>query len=177
MENVHACVYSTCIFCSYTFVHFVYIDFNGCHLFVEVLEENSGSAGTLCRLRGLSLLLLIQGETRPQAVCTHAARLLCSQGHLAPYGEGAVCLHGLSVRYKMKMPCMLFCITAISSLCLHLKQYLPKHLHLLCVDMPGHEGTTRTNTDDYSIQGQVKRIRQVMAGWAWFSMYGVQIGV
>ncbi|RXN02688.1 BTB POZ domain-containing KCTD6 [Labeo rohita] len=26
--------------------------------------------------------------------------------------------------------------------------------------MPGHEGTTRTNTDDYSIQGQVKRIRQ-----------------
>ncbi|XP_051962286.1 monoacylglycerol lipase ABHD6-like isoform X3 [Xyrauchen texanus] len=40
------------------------------------------------------------------------------------------------------------------------KQYLPKHLHLLCVDMPGHEGTTRTNTDDYSIQGQAKRIRQ-----------------
>lgn len=39
-------------------------------------------------------------------------------------------------------------------------KYLPKHLHLLCVDMPGHEGTTRTNTDDYSIQGQVKRIRQ-----------------
>lgn len=27
--------------------------------------------------------------------------------------------------------------------------------------MPGHEGTTRTNTDDYSIQGQVKRIHQV----------------
>ncbi|XP_051962285.1 monoacylglycerol lipase ABHD6-like isoform X2 [Xyrauchen texanus] len=39
-------------------------------------------------------------------------------------------------------------------------KYLPKHLHLLCVDMPGHEGTTRTNTDDYSIQGQAKRIRQ-----------------
>uniref|UniRef100_A0A673M0T6 Abhydrolase domain containing 6b n=1 Tax=Sinocyclocheilus rhinocerous TaxID=307959 RepID=A0A673M0T6_9TELE len=39
-------------------------------------------------------------------------------------------------------------------------KYLPKHLHLLCVDMPGHKGTTRTNTDDYSIQGQVKRIRQ-----------------
>uniref|UniRef100_A0A672MRL6 Abhydrolase domain containing 6b n=1 Tax=Sinocyclocheilus grahami TaxID=75366 RepID=A0A672MRL6_SINGR len=41
-------------------------------------------------------------------------------------------------------------------------KYLPKHLHLLCVDMPGHEGTTRTNTDDYSIQGQVKRIRQAI---------------
>lgn len=40
-------------------------------------------------------------------------------------------------------------------------QYLPKHLHLLCVDMPGHEGTTRTNAEDYSIQGQVRRIRQV----------------
>lgn len=33
----------------------------------------------------------------------------------------------------------------------------------MCVDMPGHEGTTRTNTDDYSIQGQVRRIRQVLA--------------
>lgn len=42
-----------------------------------------------------------------------------------------------------------------------LTQYLPKHLHILCVDMPGHEGTTRTNTDDYSIPGQVKRIHQV----------------
>ncbi|KAM6977985.1 monoacylglycerol lipase ABHD6b [Aplochiton taeniatus] len=37
-------------------------------------------------------------------------------------------------------------------------KYLPKHLHILCVDMPGHEGTTRTNAEDYSIQGQVKRI-------------------
>lgn len=27
--------------------------------------------------------------------------------------------------------------------------------------MPGHEGTTRTNTEDYSIPGQVKRIHQV----------------
>uniref|UniRef100_A0A8K9Y5K5 acylglycerol lipase n=1 Tax=Oncorhynchus mykiss TaxID=8022 RepID=A0A8K9Y5K5_ONCMY len=39
-------------------------------------------------------------------------------------------------------------------------KYLPKHLHILCVDMPGHEGTTRTNSEDYSIQGQVKRIHQ-----------------
>lgn len=44
---------------------------------------------------------------------------------------------------------------------LQLLQYLPKHLHLVCVDMPGHEGTTRTNTEDYSIQGQVGRIHQV----------------
>ncbi|KAI3357621.1 hypothetical protein L3Q82_016028 [Scortum barcoo] len=39
-------------------------------------------------------------------------------------------------------------------------KYLPKHLHIVCVDMPGHEGTTRTRTDDYSIQGQVRRIHQ-----------------
>eukprot|EP00064_Thunnus_orientalis_P015660 superscaffoldBa00002945_g15715 len=39
-------------------------------------------------------------------------------------------------------------------------QYLPKHLHIVCVDMPGHEGTTRTNREDYSIQGQVRRIHQ-----------------
>ncbi|CAL8251558.1 unnamed protein product [Arctogadus glacialis] len=39
-------------------------------------------------------------------------------------------------------------------------KYLPKHLHILCVDMPGHEGTTRTTKDDYSIQGQARRIRQ-----------------
>ncbi|XP_053339126.1 monoacylglycerol lipase ABHD6b [Clarias gariepinus] len=43
---------------------------------------------------------------------------------------------------------------------LSLIKYLPKHLHLLCVDMPGHEGTTRTSAEDYSIQGQVRRIRQ-----------------
>uniref|UniRef100_A0A3Q3KNX3 AB hydrolase-1 domain-containing protein n=1 Tax=Monopterus albus TaxID=43700 RepID=A0A3Q3KNX3_MONAL len=34
-------------------------------------------------------------------------------------------------------------------------KYLPKHLHIVCVDMPGHEGTRRTNREDYSIQGQV----------------------
>nr|XP_015203468.1 PREDICTED: monoacylglycerol lipase ABHD6 isoform X3 [Lepisosteus oculatus] len=39
-------------------------------------------------------------------------------------------------------------------------QFLPKHLHLLCVDMPGHEGTSRTGAEDYSIEGQVRRIHQ-----------------
>uniref|UniRef100_A0A8C2FU98 Tc1-like transposase DDE domain-containing protein n=1 Tax=Cyprinus carpio TaxID=7962 RepID=A0A8C2FU98_CYPCA len=56
--------------------------------------------------------------------------------------------------YKMKMFVL---ITTISKLSLH--PTVPSHLHLLCVDMTGYEGTTRTNTDDYSIQGQVKRIR------------------
>lgn len=40
-------------------------------------------------------------------------------------------------------------------------QFLPKNLHLVCVDMPGHEGTTRSDLDDYSISGQAKRIHQV----------------
>lgn len=40
-------------------------------------------------------------------------------------------------------------------------QFLPKNLHLVCVDMPGHEGTTRSSLDDLSIDGQVKRIHQV----------------
>ncbi|XP_028849906.1 monoacylglycerol lipase ABHD6-like [Denticeps clupeoides] len=39
-------------------------------------------------------------------------------------------------------------------------KFLPKHLHILCVDMPGHEGTTRSSADDYSIQGQVQRVHQ-----------------
>uniref|UniRef100_A0A7N6ANN3 AB hydrolase-1 domain-containing protein n=1 Tax=Anabas testudineus TaxID=64144 RepID=A0A7N6ANN3_ANATE len=39
-------------------------------------------------------------------------------------------------------------------------KYLPRHLHIVCVDMPGHEGTTRTDTEDYSIQGQARRIHQ-----------------
>ncbi|KAJ8372026.1 hypothetical protein AAFF_G00295380 [Aldrovandia affinis] len=39
-------------------------------------------------------------------------------------------------------------------------KFLPKHLHLVCVDMPGHQGTSRTCAKDYSIQGQVCRIHQ-----------------
>lgn len=40
-------------------------------------------------------------------------------------------------------------------------QFLPKNVHLVCVDMPGHEGTSRTSAVDYSIEGQVRRINQV----------------
>uniref|UniRef100_A0A667XUU6 acylglycerol lipase n=1 Tax=Myripristis murdjan TaxID=586833 RepID=A0A667XUU6_9TELE len=56
-------------------------------------------------------------------------------------------------------------------------KYLPKHLHILCVDMPGHEGTTRTNTDDYSVQGQVRRIHQVVSkGKKPFHLVGTSMG-
>nr|KAF6473026.1 hypothetical protein HJG63_000094 [Rousettus aegyptiacus] len=39
-------------------------------------------------------------------------------------------------------------------------KFLPKNLHLVCVDMPGHGGTTCSSLDDLSIEGQVKRIHQ-----------------
>ncbi|KAK3519066.1 hypothetical protein QTP70_016352 [Hemibagrus guttatus] len=59
-------------------------------------------------------------------------------------------------------------------------KYLPKHLHLLCVDMPGHEGTTRTSAEDYSIQGQVRRIRQfvetIHLNWKPFHLVGTSMG-
>lgn len=42
-----------------------------------------------------------------------------------------------------------------------LLQYFPKDWHVVCLDMPGHAGTSRTRAEDYSIQGQVKRIHQV----------------
>ncbi|XP_061634373.1 monoacylglycerol lipase ABHD6b isoform X2 [Phyllopteryx taeniolatus] len=55
---------------------------------------------------------------------------------------------------------MLHSFSAHKDTWLTLVKYLPKHLHIVCVDMPGHEGTTRTNTEDYSIVGQVRRIHQ-----------------
>ncbi|XP_053325388.1 monoacylglycerol lipase ABHD6 [Spea bombifrons] len=39
-------------------------------------------------------------------------------------------------------------------------KFLPKNVHIVCVDMPGHEGTTRSPLDDYTINGQVRRIHQ-----------------
>ncbi|XP_066554326.1 monoacylglycerol lipase ABHD6 isoform X2 [Amia ocellicauda] len=55
---------------------------------------------------------------------------------------------------------MLHGFSAHKDMWLSVAKFLPKHLHLLCVDMPGHEGTTRTGPEDYSIEGQVKRIHQ-----------------
>ncbi|KAM9362452.1 monoacylglycerol lipase abhd6-A-like [Symphorus nematophorus] len=54
-------------------------------------------------------------------------------------------LHGFSANKDMWLP---------------LIKYLPKSQHVVCVDMPGHEGTSRTGPEDYSIQGQVHRIHQ-----------------
>lgn len=55
---------------------------------------------------------------------------------------------------------MLHGFSAHKDMWLSVVKFLPKTLHLICVDMPGHEGTTRTCIDDYSIEGQVNRIHQ-----------------
>ncbi|MBN3302123.1 ABHD6 lipase, partial [Amia calva] len=55
---------------------------------------------------------------------------------------------------------MLHGFSAHKDMWLSVAKFLPKHLHLLCVDMPGHEGTTRTGPEDYSIEGQVKKTHQ-----------------
>ncbi|XP_041809551.1 monoacylglycerol lipase abhd6-B-like [Chelmon rostratus] len=54
-------------------------------------------------------------------------------------------LHGFSATKDMWLPVI---------------KYLPRNQHVVCVDMPGHEGTSRTGAEDYSIQGQVARIHQ-----------------
>ncbi|KAM3846461.1 monoacylglycerol lipase ABHD6 isoform 1-T3 [Vipera latastei] len=55
---------------------------------------------------------------------------------------------------------MLHGFSAHKDMWVSIVKFLPKNLHLICIDMPGHEGTTRSSLDDYSIYGQVKRIHQ-----------------
>ncbi|XP_024412543.2 monoacylglycerol lipase ABHD6 [Desmodus rotundus] len=55
---------------------------------------------------------------------------------------------------------MLHGFSAHKDMWLSVVKFLPKNLHLVCVDMPGHEGTTRSPLDDLSTDGQVKRIHQ-----------------
>lgn len=54
-------------------------------------------------------------------------------------------LHGFSATKDMWLPVV---------------KYLPRNQHVVCVDMPGHDGTSRTGPEDYSIRGQVGRIHQ-----------------
>lgn len=54
-------------------------------------------------------------------------------------------LHGFSATKDMWLPVV---------------KHLPRNQHVVCVDMPGHEGTSRTCAEDYSIEGQVGRIHQ-----------------
>lgn len=56
--------------------------------------------------------------------------------------------------------CWVSAFRLISSLS-PLHQFLPESQHVVCLDMPGHEGTSRTGPEDYSIPGQVHRVHQV----------------
>ncbi|KAL1007833.1 hypothetical protein UPYG_G00092230 [Umbra pygmaea] len=67
------------------------------------------------------------------------------RGKPGPGRPSILLLHGFSANKDMWLP---------------MAKFLPKHHHLVCVDMPGHEGTSRTDATDYSIEGQVARIRQ-----------------
>ncbi|XP_044158085.1 monoacylglycerol lipase abhd6-A-like [Bufo gargarizans] len=55
---------------------------------------------------------------------------------------------------------MLHGFSAHKDMWLAIAKFLPKNLHVICVDMPGHEGTTRSALDDYTFSGQAKRIHQ-----------------
>ncbi|XP_044515110.1 monoacylglycerol lipase ABHD6 [Gracilinanus agilis] len=55
---------------------------------------------------------------------------------------------------------MLHGFSSSKDMWLKVVKFLPKDIHLVCPDMPGHEGTTRSSSDDLSIDGQVKRIHQ-----------------
>uniref|UniRef100_UPI0037E85BF1 monoacylglycerol lipase abhd6-A-like n=1 Tax=Semicossyphus pulcher TaxID=241346 RepID=UPI0037E85BF1 len=68
-----------------------------------------------------------------------------SRGKPGGAAPSLLLLHGFSATKDMWLP---------------LIKYLPKNLHIVCVDMPGHEGTSRTGVEDYCIQGQVGRIHQ-----------------
>ncbi|CAJ1052016.1 LOW QUALITY PROTEIN: monoacylglycerol lipase abhd6-B-like [Xyrichtys novacula] len=68
-----------------------------------------------------------------------------SRGKPGDDAPSLLLLHGFSATKDMWLPVI---------------KYLPKNQYVVCVDMPGHEGTSRTGAEDYSILGQVGRIHQ-----------------
>ncbi|XP_069006811.1 monoacylglycerol lipase abhd6-A-like isoform X1 [Embiotoca jacksoni] len=77
----------------------------------------------------------------------HGSYRYCYSSRGTPGGAtpSLLLLHGFSATKDMWLPVV---------------KYLPSDQHVVCVDMPGHEGTSRTGVEDYSIQGQVTRISQ-----------------
>lgn len=69
----------------------------------------------------------------------------CSRGTPGGDAPSLLLLHGFSASKDMWLAVI---------------RHLPTNLHVVSVDMPGHEGTSRTGAEDYSIQGQVERIHQ-----------------
>ncbi|XP_068175923.1 monoacylglycerol lipase abhd6-B-like [Antennarius striatus] len=69
----------------------------------------------------------------------------CSRGTPGGATPSVLLLHGFSSNKDTWLP---------------LLEYLPRGQHVVCVDMPGHGGTSRTGPEDYSIEGQAHRIHQ-----------------
>ncbi|KAI4827845.1 hypothetical protein KUCAC02_031211, partial [Chaenocephalus aceratus] len=76
--------------------------------------------------------------------CTSGSYRFCYSSRGTPGGAtpSLLLLHGFSASKDMWLPIV---------------KHLPRGQHVVCVDMPGHEGTTRTGAQDYCIQGQVAR--------------------
>uniref|UniRef100_A0AAV2MIW6 AB hydrolase-1 domain-containing protein n=1 Tax=Knipowitschia caucasica TaxID=637954 RepID=A0AAV2MIW6_KNICA len=57
-------------------------------------------------------------------------------------------------------------------------QFLPEKYHVVCLDLPGHDGTSRLQDEDYSINGQVSRIHQFVhrLGLQSFHLMGTSMG-
>lgn len=72
-------------------------------------------------------------------------------------------LHGFSANKDMWLPVV---------------KFLPLDRHVVCLDLPGHDGTSRLQTEDYSIQGQVSRIHQFVhsVGLRRFHLVGTSMG-
>lgn len=72
-------------------------------------------------------------------------------------------LHGFSANKDMWLPVV---------------KFLPPQLHVVCLDLPGHDGTSRSQTEDYSIMGQVSRIHQFVhrLGLRHFHLVGTSMG-
>ncbi|KAK7879308.1 hypothetical protein WMY93_033912, partial [Mugilogobius chulae] len=72
-------------------------------------------------------------------------------------------LHGFSANKDMWLPVV---------------KFLPQQYHVVCLDLPGHEGTSRPQDEDYSIHGQVSRIHQFVhsIGLSHFHLVGASMG-
>ncbi|XP_055014893.1 monoacylglycerol lipase abhd6-A-like isoform X1 [Boleophthalmus pectinirostris] len=72
-------------------------------------------------------------------------------------------LHGFSANKDMWLPVV---------------KFLPGQYHVVCLDLPGHDGTSRFQNEDYSINGQVSRIHQFVhtLGLTRFHLVGASMG-
>ncbi|XP_040215147.1 monoacylglycerol lipase ABHD6 [Rana temporaria] len=87
-------------------------------------------------------------------------RVLGIQVKLVNYGNYRFCYTCRGRPGPKPSILMLHGFSAHKDMWLAVTKFLPKNVHVICVDLPGHEGTTRSPLDDYSISGQVKRIHQ-----------------